>query len=410
VITAAFSHEIDTVRAAAAEVAEERYRPRAAGWEREHTLFPAEERSFLGSLGYLGIVAAEEYGGSNRPLMEALVVLEEFGKRNMAAAFQIFEANTGPIRVVGLYGTPEQRQKYVREVVAGSATMSVAISEPEAGSAASDLTTVARVSGGYVHINGIKRWCSGAGHSEYYLVFARMISEAGDDAGQRVPGIAAIIIHKDDVGVSFGRRENLHGFHSVATADIFLDSVRVPMRRILDAQFRDLMSAFCIERIGNATMSLAIAQASFDLASSYVASRRQFGRAIMDFQAVHTALARQAVELQAARLLVYSAAQECDETSGLPSPLQSSMAKWKANKVAVELSQAAMELMGGYGYHTDYEIERLHRDAHGWAIAGGTATMQELRIASELFNRKFSQRPERPATTQRTSPPSRAAD
>jgi alkylation response protein AidB-like acyl-CoA dehydrogenase len=376
--------ELNAVRSAAAELAESRYRPLAAEWDEARTLLPRSEREYLASLGYLGIALPEALGGSGQSLLYALTALEQFGRRNVAAAFQLFEANTGPIRAVERYGSPEQRDRYVPEIAAGRATMAIAISEPDAGSAASDLRTTATITGDRICIRGTKRWCSGAGHSELYLVFARL---AGDRSG-----IAAVIVHADDQGVSFGPRESLHGFRTVATADIFLNEVTLSRDRLLDVTFGQLMAVFCIERLGNATMSLALAQEAFDRAMSYVAERKQFGRELIEFQAVHMALARHAVEIESARQLIVSAATDLDTETGLPRPLKSSMAKWKANRVGVEVTQGAMELMGGYGYHRAYVVERLHRDAHGWAVAGGTAAMQELRIAAELLGRRFPQR------------------
>jgi alkylation response protein AidB-like acyl-CoA dehydrogenase len=310
-------------------------------------------------------------------------VLDEFGQRNLAAAFQIFEANTGPIQAVKLFGSSDQKARYLPLVAQGRATMSIAMSEPEAGSAATDMTTRARIDGDRVVLSGVKRWCSGAGHSELYLVYARF-SDSGD--------IGSVIIHRDDEGVSFGKRESLHGFRSIATADIHLDDVQVPVDRVLPASFADLMGAFSVERVGNATMSLATARAAFATAVRFVKERRQFGRALIDFQMVHTKLARMAAELEAAQLLILNAAASADRSVGTPEPRLASMAKLKANSTALDVTAGAMELMGGYGYHSDYEVERLHRDAHGWAVAGGTPTMQEIRIASELFGRRFPQR------------------
>jgi alkylation response protein AidB-like acyl-CoA dehydrogenase len=379
------SDDLRAVRAAAAELAEERYAALDDTWNASRTLLPHDERRRIAALGYLGVVLPERYGGAGAPLTHAVAVLEEFGKRNLAAAFAIFEANMGPIRAVEILGTEPQREYYLSRVAAGEATMAIAISEPDAGSAASDLSTVARVRNGEVSLSGVKRWCSGAGHAEFYLVYAQM-----PDAPEG--GIGAVVVHRDDPGVQFGQRENLHGFSTVATADIVLDDVRLPGSRIVVAGngLAKLMGTFSIERIGNATMSLAVAQASFDRAVRFATERTQFGRPILDFQAVHTRLANLAAEIEAARLLVYHAAASAE--AGLPSPRYASLAKLKANRVGVQVSADCMELMGGYGYHRDYGVERLHRDAHGWLIAGGTPTMQETRIAAELFGRKFPQR------------------
>jgi alkylation response protein AidB-like acyl-CoA dehydrogenase len=376
--------EIAAIRQAAAEFAEDRYAPLADEWDAGRVLLPVEERKRIASLGYLGIALPEKYGGAAAPLLHAVVALEEFGKRNLAAAWAVFEANMGPIRTVEILGDEPQKEFYLNQVISGEGTMAIAISEPEAGSAATDMTTTARVAGETVTVTGVKRWCSGAGHSEFYLVYARMPDSPGG-------GLGAVIVHKDDPGVEFGARERLHGFSTVATADIVLDEVRIPASRIVvpGGGFAAMMRTFSMERVGNATMSLAAAQASFDRAVQFVTERQQFGRHIIDFQAVYTRLANMAVEIEAARLLVHQAASAAETTQ---LTRYASLAKLKANRVGVQVSGECMELMGGYGYHRDYQVERLHRDAHGWLIAGGTPTMQETRIATELFGRKFPQR------------------
>ena len=235
-------------------------------------------------------------------------------------------------------------------------------------------------------INGSKRWCSGAGHAEQYLTYVRI----GDAPG--AAGIGGVLVDKDADGLTFGPQEQLMGFRGVPSADMFFSDVRVPIENlIIDAGgFRHLFGAFSIERLGNSTMSLAIAQLALDRTKAYVEERQQFGRDIAEFQLVQASLADMVIEVEAARLLIYRAAIHAGK--GMPVPLEASVAKCFTNEMSKRVTDLAMQLHGGYGYSAEYDVERLHRDAHGWALAGGTPNMQRIRIASEFLGRRFNQR------------------
>ncbi len=374
------------LREVAGRIARERYAPKAAQWDLERTAFPHDERQFLGAQGFLGISFPEQYGGGGAPLIDALVVIEELGKECRPAGFQVFEANTGPAKVVSLLGTEDQRERFLPPIIRGDATMAVAISEPDAGSAATDMTTRAKVSDGTVTINGNKRWISNGSEADYYLVYARM----SDDLGAK--GIGAVIVEADRDGLTFGARERLMGFRGIPSADIYFDDVRVPEANVLigPGGFRRLFTAFSIERMGNATMSLAIGQAALDRTIAYVQERTQFGKQLIEFQSVQMNLADMVLQVAAARQLIYQAARNAG--SGLPNPLEVSIAKATSNEMAKRVTDLAMQLHGGNGYTEEYGIERLHRDSHGWALAGGTPAMQRIRIVSELLGRNFDQR------------------
>jgi butyryl-CoA dehydrogenase len=374
------------LRSVASRIARERYAPRAEAWDLQRTAFPAQERLFLGEQGLLGISLPEEYGGAGQPLMDALVVVEELAKECRPAAFQVFEANTGPAKVVSLLGTDEQKERFLPAIVRGESTMAVAISEPDAGSAATDMTTRAKLSDGGYTLNGGKRWISNASEADHYFVYARM----SDDPGAR--GIGALIVEADRPGVRFGAQERLMGFRGIPSADVIFDDVEVPEENLLigPGGFRRLFTAFSIERMGNATMSLAIGQAALDRTIGYVQQRAQFGKPLIEFQSVQMTVADMVLQVAAARQLIRQAA--LDAGTGLPDPLQVSLAKCTANEMAKRVTDLAMQLHGGNGYTEEYGIERLHRDAHGWALAGGTPAMQRIRIVSELLGRGFDQR------------------
>ena len=374
------------LRDLAAQVAAEQYAPHAREWDARRAHLPETERKRLAGLGLLALTLPEEYGGGDRPLLDALIVLEELAKASPVAAWPVFEASTGPARVLHLFGTEEQKKRYLPAVAAGETTIAVSISEPEAGSAATDATTSARIEGSEVVVNGTKRWCSGAGFSEKYLVYARFDNVRG--AG----GLGAVLIDKDAPGLEFGPQEELMGFRGIGSADMVLTDVRVPAEDIIVPKggFRNLFTAFSIERLGNSTMSLAIGQTALDRTARYVQERQQFGKEIVEFQTIQAALADMVVQVEAARLLIYRAAANAG--TGAPVTLEASVAKCFANEMAKKVSDLAIQLHGGYGYSAEYEIERLHRDAHGWALAGGTPAMQRTRIAAEYLGRRFDQR------------------
>lgn len=374
------------MRALAAEVAREVYAPKAAEWDAQRTPLPQEEVQRLADLGFLGMVLPEEYGGAGGTLLDALIVQEELAKECRPAAFQVFEANVGPVRVIEFFGTEAQKKDVLPKVVAGELTMAIGISEPDAGSAATDMRTKARLEGDQYVINGTKRWISNGGHANEYLVYCRLNDKQG------AKSIGAIRVAKGTPGFTFGAPERLMGFRGIPSADLYFDDVRVPCDNLVipGGGFKDLFGVFSIERLGNATMSLAIGQASLDRAQAYVQARMQFGRPLIEFQNVQMVIADMATQVEAARLLIYRAAMNAG--NGLPVPFEVSVAKVFANEMAKTVSDLAMQLHGGNGYSEEFGIERLHRDAHGWAIAGGTPSIQRMRIASELLGRPFNQR------------------
>ena len=378
--------DIREIRQLAAQVAAEVYAPMTAELDAERRPLPVEERRRLGELGFLGIALPEEFGGSGAPIAHALAVIEELGKVCSPAAFQVFESNTGPAQVINHLGTDEQRRRWLPDIVAGERTMAVAISEPDAGSAATDMRTAAKpVDDTYV-INGTKRWISNGGEADLYLVYTRLSDAPGSK------GIGAIVVEKGTPGLSFGPQEKLMGFRGIPSADVILEDVVAPAADVVvpAGGFGKLFGVFSIERLGNSTMSLAVAQTALDRTIAYVQEREQFGKPLVEFQSVQTVLADMVLQVEGARALLEKAADTA--RAGLPDPLRVSLAKCTANEMAKRVTDLGMQLHGGNGYTEEYGLERLHRDAHGWAIAGGTPAMQRTRIVSELLGRRFDQR------------------
>ena len=376
----------DDVRAVAAKVAAAVYGPIAGRMDEAREPVSLEQRLQLGDLGFLGIALPEEYGGAGSTLAQAIAVIEEFAKVSRPAAFQIFEANTGAARVIQSLGSEEQRQRWLPGIVSGHISMAVAISEPDAGSAATDMRTTAVPADGGYRLNGLKRWISNGGEADKYLVYCRLSSDPGAKA------IGAVVVDHATPGFSFGPPEKLMGFRGIPSADLIFDDVVVPAEDVVvpAGSFAKLFGVFAIERLGNTTMSIAIAQAALDKSVRYVTERYQFGKPLIEFQSVQMTIADMVLAVEAAKLLRDQAVASVDE--GRLDLLKISLAKCTANEMAKRVTDLAMQLHGGNGYAEEFAIERLHRDAHGWAIAGGTPTMQRIRIVSELLGRKFNQR------------------
>ena len=353
----------------------------------EHAAPPSHElvRRYA-EMGFLGINIPEELGGLGLGNLEALLVVEEIAKISSAVAFPIFEACVGPVRAIEHFGTDALKMRVVPAVCKGEMIVAIAMSEPDAGSALTDLKTRAVQIGDKVVLNGMKRWCSGGGHADGYLVYCRM----SDDPGAK--GIGAVFVDKGVNGLTFGPQESLMGFRGVPSSDIFFDDVEIPAENIVvpAGGFRKLMEAFDLERCGNATMALAQASGALEDVLEYVQERKQFGKPIVDFQAVQLRLAEMQMKVDAARLLIHRAA--CNAEAGLPSIQDSSVAKCFANEISREVTGNAVQLMGAYGYSKDYGMERRLRDAWGWGIAGGAIDIQKVNIASAMVGRRFDQR------------------
>lgn len=350
---------------------------------------PADMVRRYGEMGFLGVNLPEEYGGLGLGHLEALLVLEQFAMISNAVAFPVFEALVGPVRTLERFGSEELKARIIPKVTAGEATVAVSMSEPDAGTALTDLSTRATDEGDHFLLNGSKRWTSGAGHSQYYVVYTRL----SDAPGAR--GIGALLVEKERDGVGFGKREELMGFRGIATADIAFDNVRIPKENLVVGAggFAQLMSAFGLERCGNATQSLGLAAGALEQATEYVQERKAFGKPIVDFQAVQLRLAEMAMQVEAARLLIYrAAANAAHNADGLPSVYESSVAKCFANEIVRSVTANGLQVMGGYGYHKEYGMEQRVRDGFAWGIAGGTTDVQKTNIAASMIGRRFDQR------------------
>jgi alkylation response protein AidB-like acyl-CoA dehydrogenase len=368
------------------DLVEKEFRPKVAEWEAKAEHMPREYFKKLADLGLLGLAIPAKYGGEGRTAFEAILAIEEMARVSSACASPVFEANIGPVRVIEQFGTEEQKQKYVPPVCHGELWIAVAMTEPEAGSALTDLSTRATLDGNHYVVNGQKRFVSGGGEADVYVTYVRLSEQKG------ARGIGGLIIEKGTPGFTFGKQEQFMGFRGTPSSDLIFDNCRVPKENLVikEGDFRKLMTAFDLERCGNATMCLGIAQGALDEAIAYSQQRKQWGKEICEFQAIQLMLADMSMKVEATRLLIYRAT--VNAAAGLPSPLEANQAKCFANQMVREVTASALQIHGGYGYSKEYPIERMLRDGWGWGIAGGTIDIQKIRIASLLLNRRFDQR------------------
>ena len=337
-------------------------------------------------MGFLGVNLPQKYGGLGMSNFEAVLVLEEVAKISIALAFPVFESCFGPALAISYFASEKLKEKTLFKVCSGNMILAVAMSEPHAGSALTDLSTSATISNGRILVSGTKRWCSGASHADAYVVYCKMSNEQGAN------GIGAVLIEKNQPGLSFGKKERHMGWRGVVSADMHFDNISLPLENIVlpAGGFKKLMKAFDLERCGNTTMSLACAQSAFDYVLNYVQERKQFGKQLIDFQAVQISIAEMKMKLDASRMLLYRAVTNTN--SKLPTVGESSIAKCYANEICREVTGKAMQLMGAYGYSSDYPIEQKFRDSWGWGIAGGAIDIQKTNIAASLIGRRFNQR------------------
>jgi alkylation response protein AidB-like acyl-CoA dehydrogenase len=360
--------------------------PLVQEWDEKGTFTDKKLLSQYSEMGLLGITLPEKYGGAGLTAFDAVLAIEELARVSPIAAMPVFETSVGPIRVIELFGTEGQKKRFIPPACTGEKLMSVAMTEPEAGSALTDLQTRAVLKGDHYIINGQKRFISGGGHSELYLVYVRF----GETRGAK--GIGGIVVEKDSPGFTFGKQEAFMGLHGMPSCDLIFEDCVVPKENLVipEGGFARLMQAFDVERCGNATMSLGIAWGALEAAKRYSQERKSFGKPICEFQAVQFLLADMAMKVEAARLLIYRAAVNAG--IGLPSVFESSVAKCFANETAKEVTDMALQVFGGYGYSKEYPVERMLRDSRGWPVAGGTVQMQRINIAGALLGRRFNQR------------------
>jgi alkylation response protein AidB-like acyl-CoA dehydrogenase len=367
------------IRDLARRVARERIAPWAAEVD-EQERYPEESMRALAEAGLFGIWIPEAYGGSNLGCLALSLVAEEIARACAATATQYVDQPLGGLPIL-LYGTEEQKKRYLPRLATGELLAAYSLSEPEAGSDAAALRTTAVRRGDHYVLNGAKQWCTNGDHAGVICVFATV------DPSRRAKGVTAFLVEPDLPGFSVGRKERKMGIRGSPTVALHFTDCRVPVEQRLGEEgegFRIAMSTLDITRPATGAMAVGIAQAALDAATAYARERRQFGRAIAEFQGIQFMLADMAMQVHAARLMVHHAARQVD--AGITgNTLEASMAKCFAADAAMRVTTDAVQVFGGYGYTRDFPVERYMRDAKIMQIYEGTNQIQRVIVARELL-------------------------
>lgn len=336
----------------------------------------------LGELGLLGLTIPEELGGQGAELGDAVAVIQEVAMHCPKSADILQAGNFGAIRTFAQFATDDQRAKYLPDLLAGKTLMALGMSEPEAGSAATELVTSAVEDGDDYIINGTKIWSTHSVDATIYLIYVRF--------GEGTGNIGSILVERGTPGFTVGNPADY--MSGEQWAELHFDNARVPKANVLlgPGGFKKQMSGFNVERIGNASRALALGRLAFNTARDHVSQRKQFGRTLNEFQGLQWQFAEVAVALDAAELLLNRAVENA--ANGLPSAYETSAAKLAANQAGFLAADRAMQAMGGMGYSTETLVEYCFKRTRGWMIAGGSIEVLKNKIAEEVFGRRFSQR------------------
>jgi alkylation response protein AidB-like acyl-CoA dehydrogenase len=375
----ALTEEHRTIREAVRAVCDAKVAPYAADVD-ANGRYPTEAAEALRAADFHAPHVPEEYGGAGADALATVLVIEEVARACVAASLIPAVNKLGSMPVL-LGGSDDLRKRYLTPLANGEGGFSYALSEPEAGSDAASMTTRAVRDGDDWVLNGVKRWITNAGVSEYYTVLAVT------DPEKRSKGITAFVVEKSDEGVSFGAPEKKLGIKGSPTREVYLDDVRIPGDRAVGEEgqgFELAMRTLDHTRVTIAAQAVGVAQGALDFTLGYVQERRQFGKPIADFQGLQFALADMGMKVEAARQLTYAAAGR-SERGDADLTFFGAGAKCFASDVAVEVTNQAVLLLGGYGYTQDYPVERMMRDAKITQIYEGTNHIQRVVMARQLL-------------------------
>ncbi|MGB2568341.1 acyl-CoA dehydrogenase family protein [Micromonospora citrea] len=371
--------EHEAIREAVREVCDAKVAPNAAEAD-ETGEFPKASYDALRAADFHAAHIPVEYGGAGADALATAIVIEEVARACASSSLIPAVNKLGTMPLI-LAGSEELKQKYLTKVASGDAMFSYCLSEPEAGSDAASMTTKAVRDGDHWVLNGVKRWITNAGVSEFYTVFAVT------DPTARSRGISAFVVEKSDPGVSFGAPEKKLGIKGSPTREVYFDNVRIPADRMIGAEgtgFATAMKTLDHTRVTIAAQAVGIAQGALDYAKGYVQERKQFGKPVADFQGVQFMLADMGMKLEAARQLTYAAAGK-SERGDADLTYFGAAAKCFASDAAMEITTDAVQLLGGYGYTRDYPVERMMRDAKITQIYEGTNQVQRIVMARQLL-------------------------
>ncbi len=363
----------------------------AGALERAHDpRFPFDVAQLMAEQGLMGIALPERDGGQGGSLMDAVIAIEQVAAVCPRSADVVQFGNFGPIRTFAEYGTPAQKARWLGELLAGRMVMSLGMTEPDAGSALTDLKTSARADGSSYIVNGGKVFSTFSPDAQIFLIYVRF--------GPGLSGIGSVIVERGAPGFSIGAPSVF--MSGEEWCELHFNDCRVPAENVLlgPGGFKKQMAGFNVERLGNTARSLACGRYAFNAARDYAATREQFGRPLCEFQGLQWKFADMAIKLDGAQLLLYRAAANADR--GLPSAYETAVAKAACNQTGFEVASEAVQIMGALGYSRETLVEYCMRRTRGWMIAGGSIEILKNRIAEHVFDRRFDQRKRPPAAAE----------
>jgi alkylation response protein AidB-like acyl-CoA dehydrogenase len=379
------------LRDRARDLAQTVVRPRAADIDAQEQ-YPWDIVEALKRAGFLGMTIPPAYGGQGRSFLDTVLVIEEMARCCTVTARIVVETNMGAISTVMAYGTEEQKALAASLVLSGDKP-AICITEPEAGSDTTAMTTRADRRGDRYIINGRKHWITGGGVSRLHLIFARVFDERGEELG--IGGFLAV---RDEAkGLRVLRRERTMGLRGMPEGELAFEDLEVPAHMAVlppsgfKRGFADLMNAYNSQRVGAGTVAMGIAAGALDLAVDFAKRRRQFGRPIGEFQGLQWMLADMQTQVTAARLMLHAAARSRGAGGAFPDPALAAQAKIFASEAAIRVVNDALQMFGARGYSRDLPLERMARDVRMFTIGGGTAQVLRTLVASRLLGWKLPQ-------------------
>lgn len=357
---------------------------RAGALQRAHDpRFPLEVSRELSKQGLLGITMPVEDGGQGGSLMDAVIAIEQIAAVCPRSADVVQAGNFGPIRTFAEYASAEQKSRFLADLLGGRKVISLGMSEPEAGSAVTELRTTARDDGDTIVVNGTKVFSTHSPDADLFLVYVRF--------GPGVKGIGSVLVERGTPGFSVGQPSPF--MSGEEWCQLYFEDCRIPKANVLlgPGGFKKQISGFNVERLGNSSRALALGRYAFNLARDHALTRRQFGRPLCEFQGLQWKFADMALKLESAQLLLYRAAANAGP-DGLPDPYETAIAKAACNLAGFEVANDAVQVMGGLGYSQEALAEYCMRRTRGWMIAGGSVEILKNRIAEHVFDRRFDQR------------------
>ncbi|MCP3388072.1 acyl-CoA dehydrogenase family protein [Bradyrhizobium sp. CCGB12] len=355
--------------------------------------YPWDVVEALKAEGFMGMTIPTEYGGQGRSFLDTVLVIEEMARACTVSARIVVEANMGAISTVMAYGTDAQRRRAADLVLAGDKP-AICITEPDAGSDASGMTTRADKRGNRYVLNGRKHWITGAGVSRLHLIFARVFDEGGEELG--VGGFLAV--RGEAEGLRMSKRETTMGLCGMPEGELVFEDLEITPDMVLlppsgfKRGFADLINAYNSQRVGAGTVAMGIAAGALEHAVEWVKTREQFGRPIGEFQGLQWMLADMQTQLTASRLMLHAAAASRGPGgSAFPDPTLAAQAKIFASEAAIKIVNDALQMFGARGYSRDFPLERMARDVRMFTIGGGTAQVLRTLVASKVLGWKLPQ-------------------